>query len=77
MTCTGCSGAVTRVLEKAKVDGTWHAYTLLAMSNVQTGVSEYNVNLESQLVTVKGTIPYDDVLAKIQKTGKEVSPLHP
>ncbi|KAF9053721.1 hypothetical protein BDZ89DRAFT_924424, partial [Hymenopellis radicata] len=56
MTCTGCSGAVTRVLEKAKSDG----------------VQEYNVDLATQLVTVKGTIPYDDVLARIKKTGKEV-----
>ncbi|KAF7294913.1 Copper chaperone [Mycena indigotica] len=59
MTCSGCSGAVTRVLEKAKTDG----------------VSEYTVNLETQEVLVKGTIPYEDVLARIKKTGKEVSDL--
>ncbi|PPQ83342.1 hypothetical protein CVT25_003981 [Psilocybe cyanescens] len=56
MTCSGCSGAVTRVLEKAKADG----------------VSSYIVNLETQEVIVKGTLPYDDVLARIKKTGKEV-----
>nr|GAT58656.1 copper chaperone [Mycena chlorophos] len=56
MTCSGCSGAVTRVLEKAKADG----------------VSEFTVNLETQEVLVKGTIPYEDVLARIKKTGKEV-----
>ncbi|EEB97437.1 hypothetical protein MPER_03246, partial [Moniliophthora perniciosa FA553] len=56
MTCSGCSGAVTRVLERAKSDG----------------VSEYTVNLESQEVIVKGTIPYEDVLERIKKTGKEV-----
>ncbi|KAF9564615.1 hypothetical protein CPC08DRAFT_684788 [Agrocybe pediades] len=56
MTCSGCSGAVTRVLEKAKADG----------------VSSFTVNLETQEVIVNGTIPYDDVLAKIKKTGKEV-----
>ncbi|KAJ7774862.1 copper chaperone taha [Mycena metata] len=56
MTCTGCSGAVTRVLEKAKADG----------------VSDFSVNLETQEVLVTGTIPYEDVLAKIKKTGKEV-----
>ncbi|KAF8965182.1 hypothetical protein BDZ97DRAFT_1812483 [Flammula alnicola] len=56
MTCSGCSGAVTRVLEKAKADG----------------VTSYDVNLETQEVLVKGTLPYDDVLARIKKTGKEV-----
>ncbi|KJA27181.1 hypothetical protein HYPSUDRAFT_118646, partial [Hypholoma sublateritium FD-334 SS-4] len=56
MTCTGCSGAITRVLEKAKADG----------------VTSYDVNLEKQEVLVYGTIPYEEVLAKIKKTGKEV-----
>ncbi|KAJ6630837.1 copper chaperone taha [Mycena sp. CBHHK59/15] len=56
MTCSGCSGAVTRVLEKARPEG----------------VSDFTVNLETQEVLVTGTIPYDDVLAKIKKTGKEV-----
>ncbi|KAF7793138.1 hypothetical protein EIP86_004247 [Pleurotus ostreatoroseus] len=37
------------------------------------GVSEYTVSLEEQLVTVKGTIGYDELLEKIKKTGKEVS----
>jgi hypothetical protein len=36
-------------------------------------VSSYDVSLDKQEVLVKGTIPYDDVLAVIQKTGKEVS----
>ncbi|KAJ6596928.1 hypothetical protein DFH09DRAFT_1133124 [Mycena vulgaris] len=56
MTCSGCSGAITRVLEKAKADG----------------VSEFSVSLDTQEVLVKGTLPYDDVLARIKKTGKEV-----
>ncbi|KAF9462556.1 hypothetical protein BDZ94DRAFT_1261191 [Collybia nuda] len=56
MTCSGCSGAVTRVLEKAKADG----------------VSEFKVDLETQEVLVKGSLPYEDVLARIKKTGKEV-----
>ncbi|KAG2020213.1 Cytosolic copper metallochaperone [Coprinopsis cinerea AmutBmut pab1-1] len=56
MTCGGCSGAVTRVLEKAKADG----------------VTSFDVSLEKQEVVVKGTLPYDDVLARIKKTGKEV-----
>ncbi|KAF8874986.1 hypothetical protein BD779DRAFT_1651446, partial [Infundibulicybe gibba] len=54
MTCSGCSGAITRVLEKAKPDG------------------KPDVDLETQEVLVKGTIPYDDLYTKIKKTGKEV-----
>ncbi|PWN37663.1 heavy metal transport/detoxification protein [Meira miltonrushii] len=54
MTCSGCSGAVTRVLSKLE------------------GVETFDVSLENQLVTVKGTAPYDTVLEKIKKTGKEV-----
>ncbi|KAF8350674.1 hypothetical protein F5887DRAFT_940407 [Amanita rubescens] len=57
MTCSGCSGAVTRVLEKAKTEG---------------GVTEFDVSLEEQKVTVTGTMPYEDVLEKIKKTGKKV-----
>jgi len=56
MTCSGCSGAVTRVLDKARVDG----------------VSEFTVDLDKQEVLVKSTLPYDDILARIKKTGKEV-----
>ncbi|KAI0093859.1 copper chaperone taha [Irpex rosettiformis] len=36
------------------------------------GISEYSVSLEKQEVLVTGTIEYDDLLAKIKKTGKEV-----
>ncbi|KDQ33322.1 hypothetical protein PLEOSDRAFT_1110514 [Pleurotus ostreatus PC15] len=54
MTCSGCSGAVERVLKKTD------------------GVSSYDISLEKQEVLVKGSIPYDDLLEKIKKTGKEV-----
>jgi copper chaperone len=56
MTCGGCSGAIERVLERAKTEG----------------VNTYNVDLGTQKVDVTGTISYDDLLAKIKKTGKEV-----
>ncbi|KAF9052663.1 copper ion chaperone, partial [Panaeolus papilionaceus] len=59
MTCNGCSGAITRVLEKAKTNG--------------DGVSSFEVSLDKQEVLVTGSIPYDDLLTKIKKTGKEVS----
>ncbi|THG99772.1 hypothetical protein EW026_g2642 [Hermanssonia centrifuga] len=36
------------------------------------GVSSYDVSLEKQEVLVTGTISYDDVYAKIAKTGKQV-----
>ncbi|KAH8106960.1 copper chaperone taha, partial [Cristinia sonorae] len=36
------------------------------------GVESYEISLEKQEVLVKGTIPYDDLHAKIAKTGKEV-----
>ncbi|KAI0341559.1 copper chaperone taha [Trametopsis cervina] len=54
MTCSGCTGAVERVLKKAE------------------GVSSYDVSLERQEVLVTGSIPYDTLLEKIKKTGKEV-----
>jgi hypothetical protein len=43
----------------------------------RVGVSEYEVSLEKQEVFVTGAIPYDDLLAKIKKTGKEVRPRRP
>ena len=36
-------------------------------------MSSYEVDLAKQEVIVKGTKPYDDVLAIIKKTGKEAS----
>ncbi|UZJ51332.1 hypothetical protein CBS101457_000652 [Exobasidium rhododendri] len=54
MSCSGCSGAVTRVLSKLD------------------GVDSFDVSLEKQEVVVKGSAPYETVLEKIKKTGKEV-----
>lgn len=79
MTCTGCSGAIDRVLKKT--DG---AYLYRASGGSgwevtgergRTGVAEYDISLEKQEVLVKGTIPYDDLHAKIAKTGKQVGVL--
>ncbi|KAI0748210.1 copper chaperone taha [Daedaleopsis nitida] len=36
------------------------------------GVSSYDISLEKQEVVVKGTIPYEDLHAKIAKTGKQI-----
>lgn len=38
------------------------------------GVTYHTVDLDEQKVIVKGPVEYDDVLAKIKKTGKEVRP---
>lgn len=56
MMCTGCSGAVERVLGKME------------------GVQSFDVNLETQKVTVVGTVTHEEVVAKIAKTGKAVEP---
>ena len=38
------------------------------------GVTSFDVNLETQKVTVVGTVTLDEVVAKIAKTGKAVEP---
>ncbi|XP_018565231.1 metal homeostasis factor ATX1 [Anoplophora glabripennis] len=55
MTCEGCSGAVERVLGKLK----------------GKGVEDFNVNLENQKVQVKSSLPANEILEVIKKTGKE------
>lgn len=56
MTCSGCSGAVSRALSKLD------------------GVDKVDTDLETQTVDVYTTnVDYETVLAKIEKTGKEVS----
>jgi copper chaperone len=62
MTCAGCSGAVTRVLTKAQQEGS---------------VSSFDVNLESQLVNVKGPIEQEALVEKIRKTGKQIISVTP
>lgn len=83
MTCGGCSGAVTRVL--AKKEGALHPPTTVSFvihtrsltihtihDSKCTGVEKFDVSLEKQEVMVYGTAEYDDILATIKKTGKEV-----
>jgi len=59
MTCGGCSGAVTRVLQKLQ-------------SQDDGGVTSYEVSLEKQEVIVKGSTDYNTVYETIKKTGKEI-----
>eukprot|EP00230_Micromonas_polaris_P004114 CAMPEP_0119207942 /NCGR_PEP_ID=MMETSP1327-20130426/278_1 /TAXON_ID=38833 /ORGANISM="Micromonas pusilla, Strain RCC2306" /LENGTH=69 /DNA_ID=CAMNT_0007204361 /DNA_START=35 /DNA_END=244 /DNA_ORIENTATION=+ len=54
MMCSGCSGAVERVLGKME------------------GVQSFDVNLETQKVTVVGTATLAQVMDTIAKTGKAV-----
>lgn len=71
MTCSGCSGAVERVLKKT--DGRFSSVLEIASLNAMPlDIESYNVNLETQEVIVKGNIEYDVLLEKIKKTGKEV-----
>jgi copper chaperone len=79
MTCGGCSGAVTRVLTKAKEQSglSWH---FLPQHPCDTEIvfyaeviSSFAVNLEKQEVRVTGDAEYETVLAIIAKTGKTVS----
>lgn len=76
MTCGGCSGAVTRVLSKkegtCEIIGKALAVTHVHCVRRLLGVDSFDVSLEKQEVIVRGTAPYDDVLATIKKTGKEV-----
>lgn len=83
MTCGGCSGAVERVLKK--LDGTTpplpaapQGYTAYSMLNANLyllkGLQSYDVNLESQTAIVNTeAVPFETVLATIQKTGKAVT----
>ena len=75
MTCGGCSGAVTRALKKYQDNNAGSKYLTLIRLKIAyfEPVSSFDVNLETQEVVVKGNAPYDDVLAAIKKTGKEVS----
>lgn len=77
MTCSGCSGAVDRVLKKT--EGTLvpllrhpQYYSAHLLQLCVLGVSSYNISLEKQEVIVHTTVDYDTILAKIKKTGKEV-----
>lgn len=63
MTCGGCSGAVTRVLQRA-VDK-------------NEGVESFTVSLEDQSVVVHGPIEFDELTKRIEKTGKKVCPFRP
>ncbi|EOR04167.1 Metal homeostasis factor atx1 [Wallemia ichthyophaga EXF-994] len=59
MSCGGCSGAITRALNKAKEDP-------------NAGIEDFSVDLNAQTVLVNGSASLQDVQARIAKTGKEV-----
>jgi copper chaperone len=57
MTCTGCSSSVEKVLDKLKGQG----------------VESVKILLEEQTVLVTSTLPADQLLETIKKTGKETT----
>lgn len=71
MTCSGCSGAIDRVLKKTEGGSQLISASLLIRGF--SGVNSYDISLEKQEVIVHTAIPYDDILAKIKKTGKTVN----
>ncbi|KAJ8949799.1 hypothetical protein NQ318_000497 [Aromia moschata] len=56
MTCEGCSGAVNKVLGKMK----------------DKGVEDIEISLKDQRVKVTTSLPPNEILEAIKKTGKEV-----
>ena len=77
MTCSGCSGAINRVLTKAQKEGTLFLShlpysTLLINIDVEAGITSFDVSLENQTAVVTGTISEEDLTARIAKTGKQV-----
>lgn len=76
---TSCSAGFKSSLRDTDVQPTRYARNSLRIAPsarrpvpFPTGVTSHDISLEKQEVLVKATIPYDDVLAKIKKTGKEV-----
>ncbi|EJD41033.1 copper ion chaperone, partial [Auricularia subglabra TFB-10046 SS5] len=73
MTCGGCSGAVTRALQKTEGQSLQLASRMAGADMVYfSGVESFDVSLEKQEVVVNTALPYDTVLERIKKTGKEV-----
>lgn len=74
MTCEGCSGAIRRVLDKYKgmlstfcIRKSIHFYRLL-----DKGVQIIDISIPDNRVEVKTTLPANEVLDIIKKTGKKV-----
>ncbi|OQV18250.1 hypothetical protein BV898_07646 [Hypsibius exemplaris] len=61
MTCEGCSGAVTRILEKQKANG----------------VNSFQIDLPNKKVFIDSSLPVEDLLATLQKSKKEVKYIGP
>lgn len=74
MTCSGCSGAIDRVLKKNITSRTSSFPRSPHPADLLWAANEYAVSLEKQTALVWGPSlpPFDEVKAKIAKTGKEV-----
>jgi len=89
MSCSGCSGAVERVLKKLEGMSLSLSSTPISLSpflgNIPgvgadmewlcAGVKSYEVSLDSQtaVVVADESLPYEKVLRTIAKTGKKVT----
>ena len=78
MSCGGCSGAVTRVLDKAQKDGLVSSFDVSLekqQASVNPGSATYarshTVYWSSLLKRGRGN-SYDEILTRIRKTGKQV-----
>eukprot|EP00037_Helgoeca_nana_P014935 m.140213 g.140213 ORF g.140213 m.140213 type:complete len:82 (+) comp22786_c0_seq1:122-367(+) len=59
MTCGGCSGAVTKVLNRKKEKG--------------EDIKNFTIDMEEQTVSVETDMAADDMLTIVKKAGKETS----
>lgn len=75
MTCSGCSGAVERVLKKLDGLSDLPGHKQKGVSNANAGVKDYKVSLDDQTahIVTEESLPYATVLEKIKKTGKTVT----
>lgn len=78
MSCSGCSNAVTKALnrlegkKKKKKRGIHMTKSVILFNVCVLGVKDVKTDLDKQEVVVDTELPREQVLAAIKKTGKEV-----
>lgn len=73
MSCSGCSGAVERALNRLGNNNNKERKGKENNNYTHIGVESVKTDLEKQEVVVVSERPIEEVLATIQKTGKTVS----
>ena len=66
--------SLPRALPRAPLSARPPLTPLTAPAPLSPGVDAYDVNLETQKVTVKGSVTQEEVIERIAKTGKAVEP---